>query len=51
MNEYYTHRKYLQEELDKLINKKDIKCLEFGSGFGSAPLFNEICKKNTNVFA
>jgi hypothetical protein len=38
---FYTHQKYLREQLDSLDLTKPIKCLEFGSGIGSGDVFNE----------
>ena len=39
MNPYYTHRKYLIEELNKLNYSKPVRVLEFGTGDGSAVVF------------
>lgn len=49
MNDYYTHRKFLEKELSKLDYSKPVKCLEFGTGDGSALLFNSFAKKNKNM--
>lgn len=51
MNPFYTHQKYLQQELDSL--KSTAIILELGVGEGSSPLMYEFCKKNkkAKVFA
>jgi hypothetical protein len=41
---YYTHRPFLQEQLDKL--KPNAIVLELGTGDGSSLLMNQHCKKN-----
>lgn len=51
MNAYYTHRDYLRKELENLeySSKKTIKCLEFGTGDGSAKIFHEFAKTYSNL--
>jgi len=49
MNGYYTHRKFLEIELLKLDYSKPVKCLEFGTGDGSALLFNSFAKTHKNM--
>tara|TARA_B110000908_G_C10267861_1_gene466455 strand:+ start:9170 stop:9727 length:558 start_codon:yes stop_codon:yes gene_type:complete len=44
MEAYYTHRKYLQIELDKLPDNSTI--LELGIGAGSSALMQDFCDKN-----
>jgi hypothetical protein len=44
MSDYYTHQKYLQEELTRLQPKSVV--LELGAGEGSSPLMYEYCKNN-----
>ena len=48
MNDFYTHREYLHLELSKLDFTKKIKCLEFGTGDGSAVIFKEFTDNNEN---
>jgi len=48
-NPYYTHQKYLREELDKLPKDKEIICLEFGLGDGSSSVFKEYLDSNKNL--
>jgi hypothetical protein len=45
---YYTHRKYLIEQLNLLSKKDHVKILEFGVGDGSSSVFNEFALKNKN---
>jgi 16S rRNA A1518/A1519 N6-dimethyltransferase RsmA/KsgA/DIM1 with predicted DNA glycosylase/AP lyase activity len=42
---YYTHRKYLRAALDKLDLSKPVTVMEFGTGDGSAVVFEEYTKK------
>lgn len=53
MSDYYTHREYLKEELNKINKTKKTYCLEFGTGEGSGLIFNEFAKiaKNTTIKA
>ena len=49
MSDYYTHREYLHLELSKLNFTKKVKCLEFGTGDGSAVVFKEFTEQNKNL--
>jgi hypothetical protein len=44
MSEYYTHQKYLKEELNKLPQNAHV--LELGVGGGSSSLMSDFCLKN-----
>ena len=51
-NPYYTHRPYLQKELDLLIPKidnKKINILELGVGDGSSELFHKFAQLSNNI--
>lgn len=51
-NPYYTHRPYLQQELDLLIpeiDKKKINILELGVGDGSSELFHKFAQLSENI--
>ena len=48
-NPYFTHQKYLREELDKLPKNKQTICLEFGMGDGSSSVFKEYLESNENL--
>jgi hypothetical protein len=48
-NPYYTHREYLENELKKLINQDSIKCIEFGTGHGSAEIFKKFAKEYQKI--
>lgn len=52
-NPFYTHREYLQQELDNLLTKnttqKSINILELGVGDGSSELMHSFAKNNMNV--
>ena len=50
MSDYYTHRPFLIKELEKIDFSKPVNCLEFGTGDGSALVFNEFAKKHPNLF-
>lgn len=47
-NVFYTHRKYLIEELEKLKNNKSVHILEFGVGDGSSLIMNDYASKYPN---
>jgi len=49
MNAYYTHRKYLIGELNKLDYSKPITVLEFGTGDGSASIFQYFANMYPNL--
>ena len=50
MSDYYTHRKFLEKELEELCKfNRTVKCLEFGTGDGSASIFNKFAIKNKNI--
>jgi hypothetical protein len=49
MSDYYTHREYLKKELESIKKNIKSKCLEFGTGDGSALIFEEYAKLNENV--
>jgi hypothetical protein len=49
MNKFYTHREFLENELNKIdVNKKSI-CIEFGTGDGSALIFRKYLEFNKNL--
>jgi phospholipid N-methyltransferase len=48
-NDFYTHREFLERELSKLNYKNKIKCLEFGTGDGSALIFSKFAKLYKNI--
>lgn len=49
MESFYTHREYLKNELLKFDYTNTIKCLEFGTGDGSAVIFKELTDKYENL--
>ena len=49
MNPYYTHQKYLTEELNKLDYSKPVIVLEFGTGDGSASILQSFARKYPNL--
>jgi len=49
MNPFYTHQKYLTEELSKLDYSKPALVLEFGTGDGSASVFQSFALKYPNL--
>ena len=49
MNPYYTHQKYLIEELDRLDYSKPVIVLEFGTGDGSASVLHLFAQKYPNM--
>lgn len=49
MNPYYTHQKYLAEELNKLDYSKPVIVLEFGTGDGSASILHSFAKRYPNL--
>ena len=48
-NPYYTHAKYLKSELELLDYSKPVRCLEFGAGHGSSPIFKRFAEENANL--
>jgi len=48
-NPYYTHQKYLINEMNKLDNIKPLKILEFGTGDGSAFVFSDYLSRYRNL--
>lgn len=46
---FYTHRKYLIEQIEKLDLTKPNIILEFGTGIGSGEIFSEYTKKYPNL--
>jgi hypothetical protein len=48
-NPYYTHREYLENELEKLIKQDSIRCIEFGTGDGSAEIFEKFAKEYQKI--
>ena len=48
-NPFYTHQKYLRDELAKLNLEQKSICLEFGTGDGSGCIINEFLEKNDNL--
>lgn len=49
MNPFYTHRNYLENELNKIIKNETVKCLEFGTGDGSAVIFKKFIDMYDNI--
>jgi hypothetical protein len=49
MNPYYTHQKYLTEELNKMDYNNPVIVLEFGTGDGSASIFQSFAKRYPNL--
>lgn len=49
MNAYYTHQKYLTEELNKLNFSMPVIALEFGTGDGSASIFHQFVNEFRNL--
>jgi hypothetical protein len=49
MNPFYTHQKYLTEELNKLDYSKPVIVLEFGTGDGSASILQSFAKRYPNL--
>lgn len=49
MSSYYTHRKILIKELEKISSEKNSICLEFGVGHGSSPIFKDFLEKNDKM--
>jgi hypothetical protein len=49
MNAYYTHQKYLTEELNKLDYSNPVIVLEFGTGDGSASIFYRFVNEHINL--
>lgn len=49
MNAYYTHQKYLTEELNKIDYSKPVIALEFGTGDGSASIFHKFANEYPNL--
>lgn len=49
MNPYYTHQKYLTEELNRLDYSKPVNVLEFGTGEGSASVLYSFIKQYPNL--
>jgi hypothetical protein len=49
VNAYYTHQKYLSEELSKLDYSKPVTVLEFGTGDGSASIFHKFVNEHPNL--
>ncbi len=49
MNDYYTHRPYLIETLNKFNYDNKINILEFGVGEGSSEIFFEYANKYPNL--
>ena len=45
---YYTHRKYLINNLNLLSKKDQVNILEFGVGEGSSSILNDFASKNKN---
>lgn len=51
-NAFYTHRPYLQKELDILLNhnpKEQLNILELGVGDGSSELFHRFARSRENI--
>ena len=48
-NPYFTHQKYLIEELNKLPKDRELICLEFGAGDGSSSIFREYVEANDKL--
>lgn len=49
-NPYYTHRKFLTQELNRLISTPRKKfILELGVGDGSSEIFHEFAKNNSHI--
>lgn len=49
MNPFYTHRPHLINTLNSFDYSKPVRCLEFGTGDGSAEVFKDFTSKYSNL--